>query len=113
MKTQANPLPHVTKQNRPSICPVSGFLMKIGVFSFNFACALFEKCLKKLVDWVLQMSYLKNFKYIKLYSISSEALLGPFFLFVGLIRVFECDLSFNNYLICGKGGTSVTNTLIC
>lgn len=39
-------LPQVISGNGPSICPVSEFLIKTGGFSFNFACVLFEKCLK-------------------------------------------------------------------
>lgn len=46
VETQAYPLPQVTSGNGPSICPVSGFLIKTGGFSSNFACVLFEKCTK-------------------------------------------------------------------
>lgn len=43
VETQVNPFPQIISQKRPSICPVSGFLIKTAGFSFNFACVLFEK----------------------------------------------------------------------
>lgn len=46
VEIQAYSLLQVISQKGPSIYPVSGFLIKTGEFSFNFACVLFEKFLK-------------------------------------------------------------------
>lgn len=46
VETQANSFSQVIRGNGPSICPVSGFLIRTKGFSFNFACVLLEKCLK-------------------------------------------------------------------